>query len=79
MDYGKDFRQATQQVVELSRFERQVINRRAKELAQLAEIAYREKLIEIALLDKDMDGAIDLMVIKRSIPEIDSEMGACAG
>ena len=51
------------------------INRRAKELAQLAEVAYRTKLAEIARREKCMSGRVDRSTLETLVPRIDLEMG----
>lgn len=77
MEFRKDVRKVKRQLVDLSRQERHAINRRAHELAQWAEIAYRAKLTEIALTEKSVGGKVDSMVLKTIIPKIDFEITGC--
>lgn len=77
MRFRKDVRKVKRQLLDLSRHERHAINRRAHELAQWAEVAYRAKLTEIALAGKSVGGKVDLIVLKTIIPKIDFEITGC--
>ncbi|MDC8446441.1 MAG: hypothetical protein LV471_11015 [Nitrosomonas sp.] len=77
MEYRKDMRKVKRQLVDLSRQERHAINRRAHELAQWAEVAYRAKLTEIALTEKSVGGEVDWTTLETIIPKIDFEITGC--